>query len=361
MPEESPPKKPVRKRKKKPVRRSSPGLRIFSLFLVLVVLVVIGAIAWAFLPAGSSTRPVTVEIPNKASGRDIAAKLRERGIIRSETAFLIMARFLGETSHMQAGDYPLSPHMTLAQIITILVRGEGIARWVTVPEGYTLRQIAQTLSENELGDSRRFMRIARDGGRSFRDLSFTPPDNLEGFLFPDTYKVKKKETERKMIAEMLRNFDSKIAKPLSRDFQQAAAKGRPMEEVLILASMVEREAKEKKEQPIIAGVIMNRLRQDMFLQVDATVQYALAEPKKRLYFKDYEIASPYNTYRHKGLPPGPICNPGAEAIKAALHPATVQSLFYVAKPDGSHIFTRTFQEHQAAIQKVRRLASNKPS
>ncbi len=357
----SPPDPPPAARKRrgrKRILRRKPTLRtrLIALGLALLVVAILAGLGWAFLPAGDRRR-VTVEIPNHASGREIAAKLRQKGVIRSEHAFLIMARMLGETSHMQAGDYDLSPHMTLAQIITVLTRGEGVARWVTVPEGYTLRQIGRTLAEDNLADSRRFFRIARAGGESFKGLSFAPPADLEGFLFPDTYKVRRKETERHIIAEMLKNFDRKVALPLQNDLRAASAEGRDLREVVILASLIEREAKKKVEQPIIAGVIMNRLRRDMFLQVDATVQYALASPKRRLLYKDLEVASPYNTYKRKGLPPGPICNPGLHALRAALHPATVQSLFYVARPDGSHIFSRTFEEHKAAIQKARRLAA----
>jgi UPF0755 protein len=313
---------------------------------------------WAFLPAGPSTRAVKVEIPNASSAREIAARLREKGVIRSETAFLIMARILDETSNMQAGDYRVSPHMTLVQIINLLSRGEGLAKWVTIPEGYTLKQIAETLDTNKLGDSRRIERIARAGGESFRgEVSFDPPRNLEGFLFPDTYKVPLKATERQLIEKMLKTFDQKVAVPLKPEIRQARARGRSIRDVVILASMVEREARKKEEQPIIAGVLMNRLKQGMRLQVDATIQYALAAPKRRLYLKDLEIASPYNTYKIEGLPPGPICSPGLDAIKAALHPADTKALYYVAKPDGGHIFTRTFEEHKAARKKVQRLSS----
>jgi UPF0755 protein len=271
-----------------------------------------------------------------------------------------MAKMLGETGHMQPGDYELSQHMTLAQIITILVRGEGLAKWVTIPEGYTLRQIAEEIGDAGLGDARRIERIARAGGESFRNVSFHPPRNLEGYLFPDTYKIRRKATEREIIGTMLKTFDEKAYKPLRRAFQQSESAGFPMGKTIILASLIEREAKKKNEQPIIAGVIMNRLHQGMKLQVDATVQYALAAPKRRLSYKDLEVVSPYNTYQIAGLPPGAICNPGLDAIKAALHPATVQSLYYVAKPDGSHIFTRTLAEHNYAKARIRQMAK-KPS
>jgi UPF0755 protein len=348
---------PKPEKKKKPARRrASRGFRIYSLLLSLLVIGAVGAIAWAFLPVGNSNQPILVEIPNSASARSIGELLRDKGVIRSEIAFLLMAKMLGETSHMQAGDYELSQHMTLAQIITILARGEGVAKWVTIPEGYTLRQVAEEIGDAGLGDPRRIERIARAGGESFRKVSFSPPRNLEGYLFPDTYKIRRKATEREIIAMMLKTFDEKAYKPLRREFRQAEARGFPLSKTLILASLIEREARKKEEQPIIAGVIMNRLHEGMKLQVDATVQYALVAPKRRLTYKDLEVASPYNTYRISGLPPGAICNPGLNAIKAALHPASVHALYYVAKPDGSHIFTRTLEEHNAAKARVRRLA-----
>jgi UPF0755 protein len=347
-------------RPKKRRRSAFKGFRLFSWLLALFVLSVIGAIAWAFLPAGNNPQKTTVEIPDQATARQIGGILRRRGMIRSETAFLLMARFLGEAGHMQAGDYEVSPRMTLAQIITLLSRGDSLAEWVTIPEGYTLRQITRVLHDKKLADSAHFQRIARVGGRSFRNLSFTPPDNLEGFLFPDTYKIRRNTPERKILHTMLDTFDDKVAKPLKAKFEEAARQGRSMEDVIILASMVEREARAKKEQPIIAGVLMNRLRQGMKLQVDATVQYALAAPKRRLLYTDLEVASPYNTYKIKGLPPGPICSPGLGAIEAALRPANVQALYYVAKPDGTHIFSRTLDEHNAARALVKRLAKESP-
>jgi UPF0755 protein len=159
-----------------------------------------------------------------------------------------------------------------------------------------------------------------------------------------------------MIYKMLTTFDDKVAKPLRPAFQNAERNGRSMESILIMASMVEREARHDDERPIIAGALMNRLRQGMKLQVDATVQYALAAPKRHLLYKDLQVASPYNTYRIQGLPPGPICNPGLASIKAALYPAATKALYYVAKPDGSHFFSSTLAEHNAAKARAKRLA-----
>lgn len=355
MPKTATPEKPPRPRTKKRSRISL--FRVFTLLLVLLVLAAVGGIAWAFLPASTTRQTVKVEIPNKASAREIASRLKEKGVIRSETAFLIMARILDEASNMQAGDYQVSPHMTLVQLINEMTRGEGLAKWVTVPEGYTLRQVADTLGDKDLVDARRFERIARAGGKSFQDdVSFDPPQNLEGYLFPDTYKLPLKATERKIIQEMLMTFDKKVAKPLEEDFKKAKAEGRSMREIVIIASMVEREALKKSEQATIAGVIMNRLEKGMRLQIDATVQYALAAPKRRLLYKDLKVASPYNTYAIDGLPPGPISNPGLEAIKAALNPEDTEAIYYVARPDGSHIFTKTLKEHNAARAEVRRMA-----
>ncbi|MBW3622245.1 MAG: endolytic transglycosylase MltG [Armatimonadetes bacterium] len=354
------PKKPSEKKPKARPKKPSHGIgfRLFLLVLCLAVIGAIGGIAWAFLPAGPSTERVKVEIPNKATARDIAEKLKQKGVIRSETAFLVMARILDEAGSMQAGDYRVAPNMSLVQIIHLLSRGEGLAKWVTIPEGYTLKQIAETLDDSGLVDARRFERIARAGGKSFRDqVSFEPPQNLEGYLFPDTYKMPLKSTERKIIVEMLKTFDKKVAQPLKEDFARAKAQGRSMREIVIIASMVEREALKKDEQSKIAGVIMNRLENGMRLQIDATVQYALAAPKRRLLYRDLEVASPYNTYKIDGLPPGPISSPGLQAIKAALKPEDTKALYYVARPDGSHIFTRTLKEHNEARQKVRRMSS----
>lgn len=315
-------------------------------------------VAYCFLPASRTPRYRVVAIPMRASANEIGARLRRAGIIHSARAFVIIARLLGESKHLQSGDYRLSPHMSLAQIVYALSSGQSISRWVTLPEGYGVDQIAQTLADAGLCDRRRFRRIALVGGRSFRVAGRTAPRSLEGYLFPDTYKLRTRATERQIIETMLANFDLKVAKPLAPQFARAAAAGLSMPKIITLASLVEREAKRSEERPIIAGVLLNRMRAHMPLQCDATVQYALGEHKSRLGLRDLKVDSPYNTYKHVGLPPGPICNPGLASIKAALQPARTPYLYYVANGDGSHVFSTTFADHTRA---KRLISARRPS
>ncbi len=323
---------------------------------LLITLLISGGLSfgvlWAFLPAGSRAEPRLVEIPRGSNSRQIAQRLKAKGIIRSAWAFVILSRALGESEDLRAGDYRLSPHLSLAQIIRKLASGEAVNRWVTVPEGYTVKQIADLLETNGIVEGARFRRIARVGGRSFRLPHLQPPSNLEGYLFPDTYKVPRTVTERQILMDMLRNFEAKVVVPLGPSLQSPPT-GLGMRKTIVMASLIEREAKKPEERARIAGVLVNRLRQGMKLQVDATVQFALGYTKPRLFYKDLRVQSDYNTYQHHGLPPGPICNPGLEAIKAAISPESHDYLYYVARPDGSHIFSRTGEEHAAAIEQAR--------
>ena len=182
-----------------------------------------------------------------------------------------------------------------------------------------------------------------------------PKDTLEGYLYPDTYEFPPHVTANQVLLEMLLNFGKRFARPYQRDLASAP---HTLHEIVTIASLIEREARVPGDRPRIAGVIENRLRAKMPLEIDATVLYALGHHKQRVTFKDLTVRSPYNTYRHKGLPPGPIANPGLDSLLAALHPEPNAYFFYVARPDGSHLFTRTPGEHEAAKREVRRERQN---
>lgn len=305
-----------------------------------------------FLPASSRPRRVLVEIPPNSSLTQIAGRLREKGVIRNRYAFELMARILGESKNLKAGEYELSPHLGLIEIIDRLQRGAALSYWVTIPEGYTLEQIARTLERNRMSEARRFLRLARSGAAP-SNLSFRiPRPSLEGYLFPDTYRVKAGASEKAIVAQMLKTFEEKVVEDLANDLKRSDFS---LDEIVIMASLIEREAKHPEDRPLIAAVLQNRLKRKMRLQVDATVLYALGEHKPRLLLEDLKTPSRYNTYLHAGLPPGPICNPGKSSIRAALRPAKVDYLYYVARPDGSHIFSRTYDEHLKAIRVARAL------
>jgi UPF0755 protein len=303
-----------------------------------------------FQPISKSTEKVSIEVPRHATARQIARVLAQKHLIRHAFAFLIMARVLGEGNNLRAGEYELQPNMTPAEIIDKIARGDAVAQWFTIPEGYTVDQVAEALQKNNLAEKHRFLRLARSSPRRLGFDFDVPRSSLEGYLFPDSYKVKVGVGEAHLIRGMLRNFEAKVVHGLAPDVRQCDL---PLDKAIIVASMIEREAKVPQDRPLISAVIRNRLERKMPLQIDATVLYALGYHKSKVLNRDLAVGSPYNTYRRIGLPPGPICSPGLDSIKAALRPAHKDYLYYVARPDGSHIFSRTLAEHQSAIRRAR--------
>ena len=331
-----------------------------SATLLIVLLVVALTMAAGILYTVQLLGPVTgdrnaptvlVTIPPGKNARQIGQILARKHLIRSALSFVFASRMGGLSGQMHAGRYELSPAMPPRQIAALMALGETAQGIVTVPEGFTIRQIAERLAEHHLADAQQFLALAQTQGRTFHAGSWTPPDdNLEGYLFPDTYSVPKGASSRDIAQMMLDNFARRVLTP-----RRAALDRFPggMPAAVTLASLVEREAEVDADRPLIAAVYLNRLKRGMRLQCDATVQYALPEHKARLHYSDYRVDSPYNTYLHAGLPPAPIANPGLPSIEAALHPASVDYLFYVAGPGGRHIFTRTLNQHEQAVAHVR--------
>jgi UPF0755 protein len=320
------------------------------------VLALFAGVVWftrlQFVPVSSSPTPVKVDIPLGAHAGGIAKRLKRAGLIRSETVFVLTARLLGQSESMKAGEYRIPRNLGLIEIIDRLDRGVAVAQWVVIPEGKTVAQVAQILDKQGLASAHEFMRAARRKPKAYGiDLPVSRA-SVEGYLMPDSYKFGRQSSERALIREMLRNYRDKVWLPNRGLFKRT---GLHPDKVITIAAMIEREARVPEDRPLIASVIRNRLKRKMPLQIDATVLYALGKHKNSVSHADLKVKNPYNTYQRKGLPPGPICSPGLDAIKAALQPSQTAYLYYVARPDGSHIFTRTFEEHQAAIRKVREL------
>jgi len=328
-------------------------LRLASRIAALCALVAIAVaiIVGLLVPAGHNA-PTVVTVERGDSVPKMAAMLRQDGLIRSAPIFTAAAYASGKWRRIQAGRFELTPTMTPLEILDAVSRGSRKAwRWLTVPEGYTLRQIAEEVEQEKLVPADDFAMQAQ------LTSDFDPPfpvprRSLEGYLFPDTYRVDVGQPAQAIISQMLRRFDSVVWRGLFHG--NPTYKGRSMSDIIILASLVEGEAKHEKERPMIAGVLMNRLNRGIRLECDATVQYALGDGRKpRLINEDLAVPSEYNTYQHEGLPPGPICSPGEASIRAAMEPARVPYLYYVARPDGSHVFSVTFAQHQAAIAQIR--------
>lgn len=322
--------------------------------LLLAAAAALGALwlYWSLAQPVGKGEPQTIAIHPGQSARAVAGELQRKGLIRSRHAFLAAARWSGKGNHLKAGGYRLLPTMSALEILDALVRGAHQTwRWLTIPEGFTMRQMGERVEEKGLGTADAFRGAA---ATSTLAPGFPlPKAGLEGYLFPDTYRVELGTEPSSLLAQMLRRFREVVWQGMLSE--KASYHGRSLNEIITLASCVEAEAKRDDERPVIAGVLVNRLDKGMKLECDATVQYALgAERKARLFNKDLLVDSEYNTYLHPGLPPGPICSPGVASIRAAMDPAHVPYLYYVAQPDGSHIFSRTFAEHQAAIARLRR-------
>ncbi len=275
----------------------------------------------------------------------VISELYKKGIIKSRTAFKLVLAYKGKLKSLKKGVYSLNDGMTVGEVITVLTGNITKRIKVTIPEGFNNRQIGDLLVEKGFYKSRKeFLLYASK--KSILLHFAIPAKNCEGYLFPDTYYFPVGYSKKKVIMHMINNFFNKIS--LLKKFPKNSRKRHSL---IIMASIVEREAKVKNERPLIAGVFYNRLSKRYPLESCATVQYVFPKPKKRLFYIHLKIDSPYNTYRRRGLPPGPISNPGIESIKASLYPVKTDYMFFVLKGDGSHTFSKSFNTHVKAKKK----------
>lgn len=329
--------------------------------LILFISLIIAA---GFIYYSLSLRPVegsdggsiiTVTIPNGANSSKIGHILEEKNIIKNNTVFRIYSKINKLDSKYKAGTYEINNSLDVKAISEILQHGKGFADVVkfTIPEGYEIRMIVDKLVELGLGDREKFNQLLNEADFDYDFIKVIDRGEakLEGYLFPDTYEVYKGADERYIIDKMLNRFNEIF----SEEFKSRAAElNMSVDEVITLASIIEREAKVEKDRKIISSVFYNRLKNNMMLQSCATVQYILKERREVLLYKDLEIKSPYNTYKNTGLPPGPIASPGLKSIEAALYPDDTDYLYFFAKDDGSHVFSKTFKEHLQAQNKLKK-------
>ncbi|NLC38350.1 MAG: endolytic transglycosylase MltG [Clostridia bacterium] len=337
----------VERTRVKRVRFWKTGLLITILFFIFVVFAGISVVHSYLAPCSEISHAVHVSIPAGSTTKEIGDLLTEKGLIKNSLFFQSYTRFLQLDQNLKAGDYTLDPSWDLEKIVDTLTKGQVSYLTFTIPEGYNLKQIAKKVEEKGLASQEEFFRTLKEGSFNYEFLSDPGLENnsLEGFLFPDTYKIRKNASAHEIIHMMLKRFDEIY----TDDYRLRAQElGLSTLQVVTLASIIEKEAKLDHERPIISGVFHNRLRKNWRLESCATVQYLLDEPKEELLLQDLQIESPYNTYRHSGLPPGPIASPGKASLEAALFPAEVDYLFFVARKDGSHVFSRTLAEHNQA-------------
>lgn len=311
------------------------GMRKVVLLALIVIIVLASFLWWKYGTSAVNSHDTSEKVFVVAKGagvRAIANNLKKEGLINDPIVFFLYTKKNGADKNIQAGSFKLSPSMNVEKIIDTLSHGT-VDAWVTVPEGMRAEQIADILKEE-----------IPSYNESWRDRLIAE----EGYLFPDTYLIPKDAEIDTVISIFKTNFDQKI--------RDAGLDNRSdLANIITTASLVEREALKDEEKPLIASVIANRLRQGMALDIDATLQYAKGKVNGKWWSvptaKDKEISSPYNTYKNPGLPPGPISNPGIEAIKAAANPATSDYFFYLHDAQGNVHFAKTLEQHQTNINK----------
>ena len=298
---------------------------------------------------GAGSGEVRVHVPRGATLRVAAESLAKAGVVQNATAFRLYGMLRGSDRSIRAGTYVFRRGGSWGRVLDDLRGGKGLEHAITIPEGWSLFQIAPQLA--------RVLEVPADSVQAaVRDTALLhaldiPTPTLEGYLFPDTYVFPAGTTARAAVRVMVDRFQ-RVWQPEWNQRLQALAMSR--HDVMALASIVEKEARLPEERPVIAAVYMNRLKTGMPLQADPTVQYALGKHVARVLYKDLEVDSPYNTYRRTGLPPGPIASPGRPSIVAALNPANVPYTYFVAHPDGHHEFTTNFAAHSIAVRNARR-------
>ena len=326
-------------------RRRLVGYTLLAVFAFIVGLGVGYARGYFASSSGATGRTVTVIIPPGATLDTIAGKLEAEGVVRHARAFVIRVESDGHATDLKPGTYRLHENEPYARLVAMLVQGvKPPTIKVAIPEGTTLRQTATLVAGRVAGISAHgYVRAARDDPPQFKLQGYKPGTTLEGMLFPATYEVRPGSSAAAFVDQQLTAFRDNFA---TVDMTRALKANLTPYDVVTIASMIDREAQVPAERALVAAVIWNRLRDGMLLQIDATIQYALGKNKPVLTYDDLKIDSPYNTYKHAGLPPTPISNPGLAALRAAADPAAVDYLYYVARNDGTgrHYFSQKYAQ-----------------
>ncbi|MFQ3573604.1 MAG: endolytic transglycosylase MltG [Thermodesulfovibrionales bacterium] len=311
------------------------------------ILLAIYVIVQMFVPTYIGSDPIEVEIPEGVSFRDAMEILQDKNLIRDKNIFILLGRLTSMDRKIRAGYYAFWGYMSPYQVYKRFSEGRIIEFEVTINEGDSLNEIRQKLASKGIVSSEVFDSIARD--RNFlMSLNIDSP-SLEGYIYPDTYKFPKGARASTVIKVMVGRLRQQYTEEMQK---RMAEMGWTENQVLTLASIIEREAVVDRERRIISGVYHNRLKAGMPLQADPTAIYGVKSYKEKIYKKDLLRQTSYNTYIIKGLPPGPIASPSIQSIKAALFPADVPYFYFVSRNDGTHIFSKTLAEHNQAIRSV---------
>lgn len=302
---------------------------------------------YASLPASDDDRKIIVEIKPGMNLKQVTQELARHQLLNSPMTFRILTRLIGKQGHIQVGEYELSPSLTTGEILEIITSGKAYLRSITIPEGYRITEIAAVIAQSGLADEEQFIEAAAN--RKLLAPLGIPIENLEGYMFPETYRFGKYLGAEKIVLAMLDTFKRRVLK--TEIVKRAEELQMTVHEIVTLASLIEKETGLESERKLISSVFHNRLKKRMLLQTDPSVIYAISAFDGNIRKKDLSIDSPYNTYMYPGLPPGPIASPGMESIIAALNPVESPYLYFVSRQDGSHHFSKTLTEHNRAVRR----------
>ncbi len=329
-------------------------LRKLALLFFVTGLALAAVIAYPYLAfyveEVAPSQAVVVTIPPGASFARTAASLEEAGVVSSAEKLRLLVRLRGDATLVKAGEYAFSEAATPNRVLDRLVAGDVVVHRVTIPEGFNLNEIAATLAAAGFGGAEAFGLLARDPD-FLASLQIEAP-SLEGYLFPETYTFISGMSAERMARSMVQQLRARLTPEI---VEGAAARGLDIHQLLTLASIVQKEAGNREEMPKVAAVFHNRLRIRMPLQADPTVIYGVEDYTGTITRRHLQADTPYNTYRIPALPPGPIASPGEDALRATAFPADVDYLYFVSAGDGTHVFSRTLQEHNRAVQRYREL------
>lgn len=330
--------------------------KIFGLTSVIIILLVVG---FVFMQIGpykkGNDKDIVIDIPSGSSVNAISNILYENKLIKNEFLFKMVVKFSNKAPQIKAGKYLLTQDYSNNDIVNLLVSGktynDGVK--ITIPEGSTSKEITDKLVKANLGDKEKYKELVENPIEFYDEFSYLKEEDiksLEGFLYPETYYFDEESSEKEILSAMLSTFNKKYSEKLKKRQEELDMS---LQEVVNLASVVEKEAVLDKDRPIIASVFYNRLDINMPLQSDATIQYIFDERKKIVTYKDLEINSPYNTYKNTGLPPTPVSSPGIKSIEAVLYPEDTKYYYFVAKMDGGNNYSETYEQHLKYVKEYK--------
>jgi len=326
--------------------------KILIYLLSILIFILSGIYVWQGIYLSinkNSKEEVTFSIKKGEGTKEIAINLEKKRLVKVATLFRIYTIFIGVSDKLQAGEYLISPSMTIPEITEKFVSGDVIEDQITIIEGWDLKDIAEYLGGKGFTKNEFLELTQRDFSGKYDFLKDKPKSlNLEGYIFPDSYKIRKEEIIEDIINKTLQNFDKKITPDLRQEIEK---ENKTIFKIITMASLLEKEVKTLEDKKIVSGILWKRLENNMLLQVDATISFITGKKPTNILIEETKIDSPYNTYKYRGLPLGPICNPGLESIIAAIYPENSDYWYYLSTPEGKTIFSRTLEEHNIAKNK----------